>query len=500
MERLSRLGRHVTAAADGAPTRMRRTTTTTAAENERPGSRDWQLTRVGCHQPDSSAGGIRSTKVEGYCSAQSVRPAQSIGVMVSADPAAPVLLEVFRMGFYQGRGARLVATLGPFDAAPQPPPERGPRGIRACQWPAWVSVSVGEDWISGVYIGRLSTRPGSTSIASWQSYVIFVVTDDKPADVLFQVSDNTWQAYNQWPENDSLYRRHANGTSLGDDFDVSFNRPYGKQAQYESVVTDPLSIGSGEFLSLEFPAVYWLEQQGLSVRYVSNSDLTDPAVGAGCRAFLSLGVNRPTVCYESQQHFLSCAAHFQHRLTANCGCFQHDEYWDLRQFESVCALRDGGMSLCFLSGNSVCWVSPLTDRGRTLARRGRYGDRAHVGAKDAIKQFGPFPIVDNPDEGLLMGSRNTLGVMGGGDWRCEMPEHWLFAETGMERGECVPGLVGWEFHADPPTTMEVPGLTVVGCGEAFLVGETAQPYTATVYPVAAGANAGTVVLLHPPLS
>ena len=225
-------------------------------------------------------------------------------------------------------------------------------------------------------------------------------------------------------------------------------------------MTDPLSIGSGEFLSLEFPAVYWLEQQGLSIRYISNSDLTDPAAGAGCRAFMSVG---------------------------------HDEYWDLRQFETVKTLRDGGMSLCFLSGNSVCWVSPLTDDGRTLGRRGRYGDRSHVGAKDAIVQYGPFPIVDNPDEGLLMGSRNTLGVMGGGDWRCEMPQHWLFAETGMERGECVPGLVGWEFHADPPTDEELPGLAVVGCGQAFLVGETAQPYTATVYPVAGPAGAGAFV-------
>ena len=49
------------------------------------------------------------------------------------------------------------------------------------------------------------------------------------------------------------------------DDQVSFDRPYGKQAQFESVVCDPQSIGSGEFLSLEYPAVYWLEQQGLSV-------------------------------------------------------------------------------------------------------------------------------------------------------------------------------------------------------------------------------------------
>lgn len=169
-------------------------------------------------------------------------------------------------------------------------PERGVRGVRACAWPVWASVEVEEDWVSGVYMGRLSTRPFlHETVASWQSYVIFIVTDDKPADVLFQCSDNTWQAYNGWPEGDSLYTRGSNGTSLHDDYDVSFDRPYGKQAQFESVVCDPQSIGSGEFLSLEYPAVYWLEQQGLSVRYVSNSDLVDVSAGAGCKVMISIG-------------------------------------------------------------------------------------------------------------------------------------------------------------------------------------------------------------------
>jgi hypothetical protein len=28
----------------------------------------------------------------------------------------------------------------------------------------------------------------------WQSYLIFIVRDERPADILFQCSDNTWQA------------------------------------------------------------------------------------------------------------------------------------------------------------------------------------------------------------------------------------------------------------------------------------------------------------------
>eukprot|EP01044_Picomonas_judraskeda_P005527 COSAG03_NODE_524_length_7177_cov_6.485872_5_plen_62_part_00 len=46
------------------------------------------------------------------------------------------------------------------------------------------------------------------------------------------------------------------------------------------------------------------------------------------------------------------------------------------------------MSLLFLSGNSVCWVSPLTDGGRTLARRGRYGDTSTEGGKQSVAEFG----------------------------------------------------------------------------------------------------------------
>jgi hypothetical protein len=32
---------------------------------------------------------------------------------------------------------------------------------------------------------------------------------------------------------------------------------------------------------------------------------------------------------------------------------------DIRQFNSVSKMRDEGVDLLFLSGNSVCWVTPL---------------------------------------------------------------------------------------------------------------------------------------------
>ena len=49
-----------------------------------------------------------------------------------------------------------------------------------------------------------------------------------------------------------------------------------------------------------------------------------------------------------------------------------------------------------------------------------------------------------------MGARNVEPVNGGGDWIVVKPEHWIFDGTGMKKGDRIPGLIGWEYHGDPP--------------------------------------------------
>ena len=53
-----------------------------------------------------------------------------------------------------------------------------------------------------------------------------------------------------------------------------------------------------------------------------------------------------------------------------------------------------------------------------------------------------------------MGARNVDPVNGGGDWICTKPDHWLYEGTGMKQGERIPGLIGWEYHGDPPQDIE----------------------------------------------
>jgi hypothetical protein len=447
------------AAADDAPASAR--LNPIVLENQHPGAADWQLTRVRLDKD-----GFRSPWIEGYCTRQSVAAGDTIDLCVSTDPPVPFQIEIFRMGYYGGRGARLMQTIGPLEGITQPTPEPGDKNLHECRWKPSVTLTIPEDWLSGVYLGRLTTLPQrspeprdqrpepdsprstlSTQLPYWQSYVVFIVRDERPADILFQCSDNTWQAYNRWPNNYSVYT-HPKGNQ-GPWADVSFDRPYGREAQYMAIVNDPLTVGSGEFLPFEFPLAYWLEQHGYDVTYCSNSDMLTPERGLKCKVFLSVG---------------------------------HDEYWDIRQFHSAVKLRDEGVSLLFLSGNSVCWVTPFRASSdgrpnRIIFRGGPYGGQNEY-ALNRQKNHGPFPE-HGPDEGLLMGARNVEPVNGGGDWIVTQPDHWMFEGTGMKAGDRIPGLVGWEYHGQPA---DLPGLEVVAEGTAFVGGVRPQHWTATIYP------------------
>jgi hypothetical protein len=410
-------------------------------ENKNPGSTDWQLTRV-----RTDSGGFRSPWIEGYCSRQSVEAGQALDIMVSTNPPRKFEIEIFRMGYYGGCGARRMTKIGPLQGITQVDPVKGEKNLHECKWEMSTQLTIPENWVSGVYLGRLTTLPESDDLPYWQSYVIFIIRDNRPADILLQCSDNTWQSYNRWPNNYSIYT-HPDG-GQGPWADVSFDRPYGREAQYMGIVNDPLTVGSGEFLPFEFPLAYWLEQHGYDVSYCSNSDLLNPDRAIQCKSFISVG---------------------------------HDEYWDIRQFNSVTRLRDEGVNLMFLSGNSVCWVTPFQKSSdgranRIIFRGGPYGADNDY-ALNRERDHGPFPE-HGPDEGLLMGARNVEPVNGGGDWIIQKPDHWIFTDSGVMKGDRIPGLIGWEYHGMPA---DIEGLEVVASGTAFQGGDNPQQWTATIY-------------------
>jgi hypothetical protein len=407
-------------------------------ENGKPGTRDWMATNVRI----DPATRYRSPWIEGYASRTSVRPGESIDLCVSTNPASPFVIDVYRLGYYQGHGGRHMQHLGPFRGAVQPDPPVGPMRLRECAWEPCHRLTIPDDWPSGVYLGKLTAEKGGL-----QSYIVWIVRDDRACDFLFQCSDTTWNAYNRWPDHYSLYDDGKKEWYWGPDVQTSFDRPYGKYCQ---ILDAPLSVGSGEFLLWEFPLAFWMERHGYDVSYISNVDTHADAAGLRrAKGWLSVG---------------------------------HDEYWSLEMFANVQqAIRDG-LNVAFLSGNSICGVTPLlpsTDGRphRSITRVGRYGSPEKAELENGFPEEALF-TQNGPNEATLMGARSTYPTTGGADWICRKPDHWLFVGTGMKEGDGIPGLVGWEWHGDPAP---IDGLEIVASGT------TTSPrgegtYTATIYP------------------
>ena len=404
-----------------------------AQENDRPGTRDWMLrqTRI---DPESR---YRSPVIEGYCSQRSARAGDIVTFHVSTNPASRFTLDIYRTGYYGGNGGRLVRQLGEFDGSVQPDPPVGSKRVRSCEWEPCAELQIPQDWLSGVYLGKL------TALASrLESYVVFIVRDDRRADYIFQCSDNTWQAYNRWPNQYSLYDNGQHEWYWGGGVQVSFRRPYGKYCQ---ILDAPLSLGSGEWLLWEFPLAYWMESAGYDVTYISNLDThRDPEGLRRARGLLSVG---------------------------------HDEYWTIEMFENVRAAIEAGVNVAFLSGNAVCGRIQFNDELQAFERVGVFGP---PGGTHDFEQMSTLEHA-RPYANELMGAHSTGPVTGGADWTCRMPDHWLFAGTGMKAGDSIPGLVGWEYHGDPAP---IAGLQVVASGPTQRA--PSEPnggtYTATIYP------------------
>ncbi|HEU0124557.1 MAG TPA: N,N-dimethylformamidase beta subunit family domain-containing protein [Bryobacteraceae bacterium] len=409
-----------------------------AQENRRAGDPSWQLSKVW----PNMAKGHRSALVEGYCGKQSVYAGETLPIYVSTKPARRFTLDIFRMGYYGGAGARHMLRLGPFAGRTQEDPPTGPNRLRECKWEPAETLRIPAGWPSGVYFGKLTTIPESGSEHGWQSYVIFIVKDRRKADVLFQCSDNTWAAYNQWPDSHSFYTdpRHSWAPSVA----VSFDRPY---AKYPQIFDHPLSVGSGEFLLWEFPLAYWLESQGYDVTYTSNSDMLTPEAFTRAKVFLSVG---------------------------------HDEYWDQRQYDAAMASVRQGVTHLYLSGNAVMGLAPFQPASdgrpnRIISREGVYG-----GAYGGLDKFFRYPFPqEGPKANLLMGAHSVYPFNGGGDWICTKPDHWVFSGTNMKAGDRIEGLIGWEFHGDPAP---IPGLEIVAEGDALSGGRIPSHWTSTIYP------------------
>ncbi|MDE3009409.1 MAG: DUF4082 domain-containing protein [Pseudomonadota bacterium] len=246
--------------------------------------------------------------IQGFATDISINQGGTINFKVNT-PASAWTLDIYRLGYYAGLGARKVASLAPSVRLPQSQPAclvDQPTLLTDCgNWAVSASWVVPANATSGVYIGKLTrTDTGGTS------HMIFIVRNDAShSDVLFQTSDPSWQAYNHFSPDfyDCMNTANCRGYKL------SYNRPFTtRSVEPETWV-----------FNAEFPMIKWLEANGYDVTYFAGVD-TDRS-GALLK---------------------------NHKLVLSNG---HDEYWSGGQRASVEAAIAAGVNFAAFSANTSYW-------------------------------------------------------------------------------------------------------------------------------------------------
>jgi hypothetical protein len=292
-------------------------------ENEKSGNwpSEWDLS------------GPASEYIEGFATDISVNHGQTIRFKINTT-STYYRIDIYRLGYYGGLGARKVETIICRLAQPQSQPDplvdEATGLVDAGVWRESAAWDVPADAISGVYIAKLVREDGEFG----ENHIPFVVrADELASDIIFQTADTTWHAYNGWGGS-NLYGGCGPSMPDGRAYAVSYNRPL--------VVRDSVGVFSGpqDFVfGVEHAAIRWLEKNGYDVTYIA---------GVDADRYGPLLLN--------------------HKIYMDCG---HDEYWSGNQRANVEAAREHGVHLVFMSGNEAYWKTrfePSIDPSRTAHR------------------------------------------------------------------------------------------------------------------------------------
>jgi hypothetical protein len=400
------------------------------AENALPGTTAWQFDDV------------RGPVIQGYTSEISVLPGQTVHFHVQTAPADYYRIVVYRLGWYGGAGARLVACLPASCSASSsgqtfPEPSDGWLGAR---WPVTDELTVPSDWVSGYYLARFELRSGDQQGRSASALFVVRAPPERRSTILVQVPVNTWEAYNPWGGK-ALYDSLSEGGTASNR--VSFDRP--------------LPLNAFQTWEWEIQLVRFLEREGYDVSYQTDVDThRDPG---------SL---------------------LTHRLVIVDG---HDEYWTSRIRDAFDAARDAGTNLAFMGANIGYWQIRYEDAERTVVAYKESPDPVTDPTLQTVqfRQLTP----PRPECGLLGVQYDESRRMSGDPPRdfpiapAAVGDAW-FEGTGFDAATTLPELMGpeWDFlPASPPEPCRKPGLVVF-----FHYGGLPRPADTVRYVAPSGAR------------
>ena len=365
--------------------------------------------------------------IEGYADRVSAQVGETVTLRVSTK--APTFhVEAFRMGYYQGIGARRVWTSAEVPGARQAPPLLlPPTNTVECPWTPSLQIAVDATWPPGAYLLKLVGAGGE------QAFVPLCVRDDASGSaILIMQGVTSWQAYNRWGGYSLYYGNkggaltYPQGSGGGTYADrariVSFDRPFAHD----------WASGAADFVGNELPIVFQAEQLGLDVSYWTDIDLHErPGLLANHRALLSLG---------------------------------HDEYWSAAMRSGAQTALQQGLNIAFLGANA-CYRQIRLEPSPLGADR-------HVvcyksAAEDPMTGKDNAQVTVNWDQAPVSNPESTLtGAMyqdvdGEGDLVITDPTSWVLTGTGLTAGQHLPGVVRGEFDRYVPGPSAPDGLDII---------------------------------------
>jgi len=322
-----------------------------------PGSDGWRLVEY-------------SPNVAGFATRTSVNLGESVTLKlgrVNTSAASSVKVDVYRMGYYENNGGRLITAASSAGVAVNNlfancGATNTTTGLKSCSgWANSYTIPGSALPASGVYTVKLTTPSGL------ENTITFVVRDDSRvpnADILFALPTATYEAYNNWggaSGGKSLYfdtgggENTISGTQRA--VKVSFDRP----------MDDPRQ--GNRFIGPDFYLIQWLEKQGYDVAYTEDVAIhQNPAQLKNTKVDMISG---------------------------------HSEYWSLEQMNGYLAARDAGVNIASFSGNTAYWKVRYEDGGRTLVcYKTVEGSGSSGSGEDGANDWGPDGKLGTADDAL----------------------------------------------------------------------------------------------------
>jgi hypothetical protein len=384
-------------------------------ENIQFGTRDWH--------PNFNKGADKFAddklqQIKGYAGATSVNIGQSIGFHVSVNPAQTYSMKIYRVGWYGGKGGRLVKSLEGLKGTPQPTCPLDPRtGLIECRWAKSYTLNVPKDWASGFYVVVLQNQQG------YKNWMQFTLRDDaRKADFVYQVNSTTFQAYNRYPNDGQRGKSTYVGwgpqvTSADEPYysdeskrralKVSFDRPYQDHGELHGFWR------GGEVV------INWLEKEGYDVVYTDDI------------------------------HTHQNPGYFQQYKAVLFG--GHDEYWSKELFDAAEQARDKGVHQVYFYGNNAYWqvrfesgISGKAARTMVVYKNADLDPEPNPSRKTVL-----FRDVGRPEQTLIGVQYTTVDgssepEIAYNPMIVKNTHNWVFAGTIFQDGDPLTGGAGME--------------------------------------------------------